>query len=182
MSAIMTGPETALARPGGGAEPKAVPAMAGAAIYRSTKSYDHNEGLSCCFRQWRAESHCRLVHGYAFAIRFVFATRHLDHRNWCFDFGAMKQVRGWLHELLDHTMVVAEDDPHLATFRDLDRSGLIDLRVLPAVGCEALARHIHDHVSQMANALTGNRVWLESVEVREHSGNSAIYAIEPCPR
>ncbi len=33
------------------------------AIYRSTKSYDHSEGLSCCFRQWRAtHSHCSLVH------------------------------------------------------------------------------------------------------------------------
>jgi hypothetical protein len=25
------------------------------ALYRSTKTYDHNEGLSCCFRQWRAD-------------------------------------------------------------------------------------------------------------------------------
>ena len=25
-----------------------------ARIFRSTKTYDHNEGLSCCFRQWRA--------------------------------------------------------------------------------------------------------------------------------
>ncbi len=23
-------------------------------VYRSTKTYDHTEGLSCCFRQWRA--------------------------------------------------------------------------------------------------------------------------------
>ncbi len=44
-------------------------------IYRSTKMYDHNEGLSCCFRQWRAtDSHCRLIHGYALAFKFVFAT------------------------------------------------------------------------------------------------------------
>ena len=49
-------------------------------IYRSTKTYDHNEGLSCCFRQWRADSHCNLVHGYALAFRFVFATHTLDER------------------------------------------------------------------------------------------------------
>ncbi|HEX2555077.1 MAG TPA: hypothetical protein VHL98_15360, partial [Microvirga sp.] len=48
------------------------------AIYRSTKVYDHNEGLSCCFRQWRAtHSHCRLLHGYALAFKFVFATHEL---------------------------------------------------------------------------------------------------------
>ena len=62
-------------------------------IYRSTKSYDHSEGLSCCFRQWRAtHSHCRLVHGYALAFKFVFATHRLDERHWCFDFGGLKPI------------------------------------------------------------------------------------------
>ena len=66
-------------------------------IYRSTKTYDHTEGLSCCFRQWRAtHSHCRLVHGYALAFKFVFATYELDERNWCFDFGGLKPIRAWL--------------------------------------------------------------------------------------
>ena len=60
-------------------------------LYRSTKLYDHNEGLSCCFRQWRAEhSHCQQVHGYALAFRFVFATDRLDgltvsHADWSFN-------------------------------------------------------------------------------------------------
>ena len=73
-----------------------VAALAGAAkplpreIYRSTKTYDHNEGLSCCFRQWRADSHCKLLHGYALAFKFVFATRALDARNCCYDFGGLR--------------------------------------------------------------------------------------------
>jgi len=58
-------------------------------IFRSTKTYNHNEGLSCCFRQWRADSHCKLLHGYALAFKFVFATRELDARNWCYDFGGL---------------------------------------------------------------------------------------------
>src|SRR5262252_2419334 len=71
----------------------------GRGIYRCTKSYDHNEGLSCCFRQWRAtHSHCRLIHGYALAFTFRFATKQLDQHNWCFDLGAMNRVRQWLHE------------------------------------------------------------------------------------
>src|SRR3954468_10702441 len=89
-----------------------------AAVYRSTKTYDHNEGLSCCFRQWRAvDSHCRFIHGYALAFRFVFATDRLDERNWCFDFGGLKPIRTWLHEMFGHTMIVADDDPEMATFR-----------------------------------------------------------------
>ncbi|MGM4986002.1 MULTISPECIES: 6-pyruvoyl trahydropterin synthase family protein [Rhizobium] len=145
--------------------------------YRSTKSYDHNEGLSCCFRQWRADSHCQLIHGYALAVKFVFATHHLDERNWCFDFGALKEVKAWLHSLLDHTMIVAADDPELPRFHNLADAKLVDLRILPGVGCEALARYVHDHVATIAREKTNGRVWLESVEIREHAGNSAIYEL-----
>jgi len=145
-------------------------------IYRSTKSYDHSEGLSCCFRQWRAaHSHCKLVHGYALAFKFVFAAHQLDERNWCFDFGGLKPVRAWLHEMFDHTMIVAADDPHLARLQDLDREGLARVKVLPAVGCEAVAKHVFDHVAKYVSAESAGRVWLESAEVREHGGNSAIY-------
>ncbi len=144
-------------------------------LYRSTKTYDHSEGLSCCFRQWRAASHCRLVHGYALAFKFVFATDRLDERNWCFDFGGMKPIRAWLHDTFDHTMIVAEDDPSLATFQALAQEGLVALRVLPAVGCEATARYVFEYAATYVAGETGGRVWLESVEVREHGGNSASY-------
>ena len=146
-------------------------------IYRSTKTYDHNEGLSCTFRQWRAgASHCSLLHGYALAFKFVFVARELDERHWCFDFGGLKPVRQWLHEMFDHTLLVAVDDPERARLEDLGRSGLADVRVVPAVGCEATARLVYARVSGMMHDLSGGRVWLESVEVREHGGNSAIYS------
>ncbi|MBZ6077183.1 6-pyruvoyl trahydropterin synthase family protein [Microvirga puerhi] len=146
-------------------------------IYRSTKTYDHNEGLSCCFRQWRAShSHCRLIHGYALAFRLVFATHELDERNWCFDFGGLKPIKAWLKHMFDHTMLVAEDDPELPRFEAMHRDDLIDLRVLPSVGCEATAKYVFDYVAAYAHRETDGRVWLESVEVKEHSGNSAIYS------
>jgi 6-pyruvoyltetrahydropterin/6-carboxytetrahydropterin synthase len=152
-------------------------------LYRSTKTYDHSEGLSCCFRQWRAaHSHCRLVHGYALAFRFVFATDELDERNWCFDFGGLKPIRSWLHDMFDHTVIVAEDDPHLPDFRSLAEKGLLALRVLPHVGCEATAKYVFDHVARFVSTQTAGRVWLESVEVKEHWGNSAIYEDAHAPR
>jgi 6-pyruvoyltetrahydropterin/6-carboxytetrahydropterin synthase len=147
-------------------------------LYRSTKTYDHNEGLSCCFRQWRTDSHCRLVHGYALAFRFVFATRTLDERNWCLDFGGLKAIRAWLHEVFDHTVLIAADDPYRHEFERLAELGLMALRVLPAVGCEAVAQHVFKHVGKIVSADTSGRVWLESVEVCEHSGNSAMYQEE----
>lgn len=146
-------------------------------VYRSTKFYDHSEGLSCCFRQWRAgHSHCRLLHGYALAFRFVFATRDLDANHWCLDFGSLAPVRQWLHEMFDHTLVVAEDDPERGFLERLGDAGLADVRVLPAVGCEATARFVYLRVSDMVDKQTDGRVWLESAEVREHGGNSALYA------
>jgi 6-pyruvoyltetrahydropterin/6-carboxytetrahydropterin synthase len=145
--------------------------------YRSTKTYDHAEGLSCCFRQWRAShSHCRLIHGYALAFKFVFATHELDERNWCFDFGGLKPVKEWLKHMFDHTMVVAEDDPELSRFQELAAAGLVDLRVMPAVGCEATARYVFDYVADFVQRQSEGRVWLESAEVKEHGGNSGVYS------
>ena len=148
----------------------------GKALYRSTKTYDHNEGLSCCFRQWRADhSHCRLLHGYALAFQFVFASRELDERRWCYDFGGLKPVRQWLHEMFDHTLVVAADDPERARLEELGQAGLADIRILPDVGCEATARFVYERVNEIVDKESEGRVWVESVEVREHSGNSAIF-------
>ena len=79
--------------------------------FRSTKTYGHEIGLSACFRQWRAESHCRLLHGYALAVKFVFESEELDVRNWVVDFGSLKTLKGWLEDTFDHTLLVANDDP-----------------------------------------------------------------------
>src|SRR4051794_17698009 len=145
--------------------------------YRSIKTYDHDVGLSCCFRNWQAtHSHCRLVHGYALAFRLVFATTQLDKHGWCYDLGGLKLVKSWLAETFDHTMMVELSDPELPRFELLARDGLVDLRVIPSVGCEGFAKYVHDYVANFIREQTGGRVWLESVEVKEHGGNSAIYS------
>lgn len=158
-------------------DPVGLKAASTRGTYRSTKTYDHNEGLSCTFRQWRAgHSHCKLLHGYALAFKFVFIARELDERHWCFDFGGLKPVRLWLHEMFDHTLLVAADDPERERLEELGRLGLADVRIVPAVGCEATAQLVYAHVNEVVTRSSGGRVWLESVEVREHGGNSAIYA------
>jgi 6-pyruvoyltetrahydropterin/6-carboxytetrahydropterin synthase len=110
------------------------------------------------------------------AFKFVFATNRLDQHHWCFDFGDLKPVKEWLKHMFDHTMLVAADDPELPRFEILHKDGLVDLRVVPAAGCEATAKLAFDFVSSYARERTEGRVWLESVEVREHGGNSGIYA------
>ncbi len=151
-------------------------AQAPATIWRVVKWYGHDEGLSCSFRQWQADhSHCRFLHGYALAFRFTFATRTLDDRGWCIDFGGLKPLRAWLHEMFDHTLIAAADDPELPVLRDLQTRGLAQLRVLDGVGCEAFAAAAHRWASAFLARETAGRVMLESVEVSEHAGNAASF-------
>lgn len=145
-------------------------------IYVSTKTYTHAEGLSCCFRQWRAESHCRLLHGYSLSFKLVFECQQLDERNWAMDFGGLKEIKEWLKDQFDHTTCIAEDDPHLNTFKVIEAHGLCDLRILPGVGCEKFAEHVFRHVNQwMASKGYSPRVVIRSVECSEHDGNSALF-------
>ena len=46
---------------------------------------------STAFRQPRAESHCRYIHGYQLKAEVTFACNELDGNNWVFDFGGLKE-------------------------------------------------------------------------------------------
>ena len=148
-------------------------------MYQSTKRYDHNAGFSCCFRQWRAKSHCNNLHGYALAFKFVFEAETLDEHNWVTDFGSLKPVKAFLEHWFDHTTLMAEDDPEYGWYAEASRRGIINLRTLPAVGCEMVARFVYNWVAAwLVNEGHGPRVHLRSVEVSEHSGNGAVYEIQ----
>ena len=147
----------------------------GAARYASTKTYGHEVGLSACFRQWRAQSHCRLLHGYALAVRFEFEADELDARHWVVDFGSLKTLKGWLEATFDHKTLVAEDDPLLPLMREMAAAGLCEVVVVPATGCEAFVRLIFAAAEDwLARNGYAPRVRLASVEVREHGANSAV--------
>lgn len=144
--------------------------------YLSTKTYGHEIGLSACFRQHRAESHCRLLHGYALAVKFIFSAQELDVRNWVVDFGSLKSLKGMLEDTFDHTLLVAQDDPQLYSLKTLSDMGLAKLVIVPATGCEAFAELIYNATEiWLADNGYTPRVELVSVEVREHGANSAIY-------
>ena len=87
--------------------------------FYSGKTYSHSTGHSCAFRQWKAKSHCNLIHGYALQFEFTFGGNELDESNWIVDFGGLKPLKEWLKHMFDHTYLVAEDDPELETFVDL---------------------------------------------------------------
>lgn len=143
-------------------------------MFRATKTYGHDLGLSCAFRQWRADSHCRYLHGYALSFRIEFSAHVLDERNWVIDFGGLKPLRDFLCHTFDHRLVVAADDPLLDEFKHAADAGVVQLTVLPNVGCEAFAEHVFDWVEGwLITQRHSPRVRVAAVECREHGANSA---------
>ena len=65
--------------------------LAHAYKYVSTKEY--HDAFPCAYRQWRADSHCNLIHGYSFSMKFYFGSDHLDIRNWVAYYGGLKELK-----------------------------------------------------------------------------------------
>ena len=153
-------------------------------MYISTKLFD---GFSCVFRQWKAENtHCRFLHGYGVSFR-VWFQGELDERNWVWDFGGMKRAKtqidgmnpkAWMDYMFDHTMIVAEDDPFLESFKRMDEAGAAQVRVVPATGAERFAQFIFEKIDSFIKEETEGRVKVLKVEFMEHGKNSAIFTRE----
>lgn len=144
--------------------------------YQVTKTYGHEQGLTAVFRQWRAESHCRFLHGYALSISITFEADELDERNWVIDFGSLKPLKELLTGMFDHKTVVARDDPKVDAMVALAEAGLIDLVFVKHTGCEAFAELIFDYVADwLRRSRHSPRVRLVKVTVREHGANEASY-------
>ena len=148
--------------------------------FYSTKTYGNDRGLSCCFRQWRAtHSHCSLMHGYSIGIKLVFECDTLDDKNWCMDFGGLKEFKAWADHMFDHTLVIAQDDPEFQTFMLLDGK-IADVRVVEGVGCEMFAKFCYNKKAELIEKKDfrypiNPSVRIKSAEVFEHGANSAIY-------
>ena len=149
--------------------------------FQSTKLFD---GFSCVFSQWKAEgTHCRFLHGYGVSFR-VWFEGELDERNWVWDFGGMKRAKGtidgmnpkaWMDYMFDHTTIIADDDPGLGGFKTMNDLGIIQLRIIPAVGAEQFAKYIYEKLNTFIQEETEGRVKIARVEFMEHAKNTAIY-------
>ena len=131
---------------------------------------------SCAFRQWRANhSHCQYIHGYQLKAKLWFGGDSLDDKQWLVDFGGLKDLKDKLKHVFDHTYTVAADDPELNTFYELEKKGLIQLRVFDNVGVERCAEAVYNIANEFIENQTSGRCWVDKVEVFEHDDNSATY-------
>ncbi len=149
--------------------------------YQSSKVFD---GFSTVFRKWKAEdTHCRFLHGYGISFK-VYFEGDLDHRNWVWDFGGMKraktlidgkQPKAWMDYMFDHTMIIAEDDPEIKAFQQMDAVGVAQVRIIPATGAEKFAEYIYNKLNEFVKTETDNRVRVIKVKFMEHGKNAAYY-------
>ena len=150
--------------------------------FQSSKVFD---GFSTVFRQWKAETtHCRFVHGYGISFK-VYFEGELDDRNWVWDFGGMKRAKTkidglspkeWMDYMFDHTMIIAEDDPELRAFQQMDTAGVAQVRIIPATGAEKFSEYIYNKLNEFVKTETDNRVKVIKVKFMEHGKNAAYYS------
>ena len=149
--------------------------------FQSSKVFD---GFITVFRQWKAETtHCRFVHGYGISFK-VYFEGDLDERNWVWDFGGMKraktQIDGkspkeWMDYMFDHTLIVAEDDPFIKAFQQMEEAGVAQVRIIPATGAEKFAEYIYNKLNKFVDTETEGRVRVTKVKFMEHGKNAACY-------
>ena len=150
--------------------------------FQSSKVFD---GFSTVFRQWKATTtHCRFVHGYGISFK-VYFEGDLDERNWVWDFGGMKRAKtqidgmspkAWMDYMFDHTLIVAEDDPEVEAFKQMDAAGVAQVRVIPATGAEKFAEYIYTKLNDFVKTETDGRVKVTKVKFAEHGKNAAYYS------
>ena len=150
--------------------------------FQSSKVFD---GFSTVFRQWKVTTtHCRFVHGYGISFK-VYFEGELDDRNWVWDFGGMKRAKtlidgkspkAWMDYMFDHTLIVAEDDPELKAFQQMDTAGVAQVRVIPVTGAEKFAEYIYTKLNKFVDTETEGRVRVTKVKFMEHNKNAAYYS------
>ena len=149
--------------------------------FQSRKVFD---GVSTVLRQWKAETtHCRFVHGYGISFK-VYFEGDLDERNWVWDFGGMKRAKtkidgktpkAWMDYMFDHTLIVAQDDPFIEAFKQMEDAGVAQVRVIPATGAEKFAEYIYTKLNKFVDTETDGRVKVTKVKFMEHGKNAACY-------
>jgi len=153
--------------------------------YKFTSTKEYVDEFPVAYKQWRADTHCSKVHGYSYSIKFYFGANELDKRGWVIDFGGLKELRQILREQFDHKTLIAQDDPDLEKFREMEKQGTLQLTVVPAMGCEALADMIYKYMNGVyipdyLGKSESDRVWCYRVEVRETQSNMAFRTGHRC--
>ena len=138
--------------------------------FKSSKLID---GFSTCYRNKNSFNQDKKLHGTDLKFRMYFEGE-LDYRNWVADFGFFKRTnykinnfnpKDYFNWLFDHTCLIEEDDPLLYYFKDMDKEGVIQLRILPDTSIKGIENYIKPLIEELIFNETEGRVKLDKLEI-----------------
>ena len=141
-------------------------------MFSSSKTF---RNYPCAHRRWQHDGHCAFVHGYSRSFIIWFQASSRTENGFVMDFGQLKEIKAWLTDKFDHTLLLDRDDPLMSQFRTLEDQGACKLTIYDDVGMEGTACYVYNHVQDWVQQKTSGRVSVVSVEVRENDKNSAKY-------
>ena len=77
--------------------------------------------------------------------------------------------------MFDHTMILAKDDPWIEAFKQMEESGVAQIRIIEATGAEKFAEYIYNKLNDFVHEETEGRVRVTKVKFMEHGKNAACY-------
>jgi 6-pyruvoyltetrahydropterin/6-carboxytetrahydropterin synthase len=141
--------------------------------FQSTKLID---GFSTCYRDWKSKGKNKYLHGSALSFRIWFEG-DLDYRNWVADFGLFKRAKNKINGmspkdyftyLLDHTTIISADDPYLEQFKQMDKDGIIQLRIMDSTNHEQLTKYFYKIIDNFLEKETNGRVKVAKIQLYKH--------------
>lgn len=134
--------------------------------------------ISTGHRQWKAENHCRFIHGYGRYIEFLFEGEQ-DDKSWIVDFGGLKGIKKQIEEAWDHKTLIASNDPKLDLILQMEKEGLLAVTIMDidkghTPGIEGSCKWAMDTFNPMIQEMTDGRCYIKQIRIWEHENNSAL--------
>jgi 6-pyruvoyltetrahydropterin/6-carboxytetrahydropterin synthase len=122
-------------------------------MYRVTREI----GFCYGHRLLNYDGKCRYLHGHNGRVVITLAAAQLDPLGMVMDFSHIKEVvSAWIDEVLDHRMLLHEDDPVLPVLRQQGEPVFV-MKVNPTA--ENIARLIYDYTAARGFPVVEVQVW-----------------------
>jgi 6-pyruvoyltetrahydropterin/6-carboxytetrahydropterin synthase len=134
--------------------------------------YSVSRDIHFCYghRLMNYDGKCQHPHGHNGKARIELESGKLDERGMVCDFGDIKKaVQTWIHENLDHRMILRKDDPMVKFLKD---SGEPYFLMDENPTAEAIAKLIFDHAMQCGLPVSAVRLWETEQSYAVYRSNS----------
>lgn len=152
-------------------------------MHTVTKQY---RDFPAAHRQPNHDGHCRLIHGHNWGWDIVFSCDELDKNGFVIDVGNLKEVKAFLTNYFDHTLLLNGDDPEYTNLAH-HLGHLAKIVLVPNCGMEGLAKFVFEKVQGLIDSdafaeAFGRNLRVVKVTCWEDSKNSSTYrppVVEP---